>query len=393
MYSHHRLLLPNLLHISPCTVLPPPSPVSTPSSPYIPHPPRPSTTVASAADDHTSCSCSPLRLARLSSKSKSWTASSPSWHMCLPFWSTWRSHSKSQRRARPSFQKSRCMDTVCETQDLPNVPNRIVEPRLYEPAQPRTIVIPQSSHYPISSSSKQFPTPIRRVSSRPRITTPSSSTTLSPLSDHSSSPLVRTSPRSSVSSAASPLEPSEKPVDHRSSFGPSSQPALSAYAEQTSTDGFSDVDLGDTLDGDEISPQLQQPSYTLDDFGEDIGDEAEGLDDLFGDDSEHLNSCRDADHPHNSTENQDSHSYTSTDEQLTSLHDQFLHGQTLLPSEFKDHVVHDVSVFEVSQSRLMEWHHAGVEHNTRMNHGFSTEKMTDIRSLADEFLQSQPSKL
>lgn len=285
------------------------------------------------------------------------------------------------------------MDTVCEKQDLPNVSNRIVEPRLYEPAPPSATAIPETSHYPISSSSKQFPTPIRRIASRPIVTSPSSSTTLSPLSDHTSSPSVRISPRSSVSSAASPLGPSEKPGDHRSSFGPSSQPALSAYAERTSTDAFSDVDLGDTPDENEISPQLQQPSHTLDDFGEDLGDEAEGLDDLFGDDIEDYNSSHDADQAHTSAENQDSHSFTSTDEHHTSLHDQFLHGQTLLPSEFKDYIVHDVSAFEVPQSKLMEWHNAGVEHNARMNHGFSTEKMTDIRSLADEFLRSHPSRL
>lgn len=159
--------------------------------------------------------------------------------------------------------------------------------------------------------------------------------------------------------------------------------------EHASTDGFSDLDIDDEAQDKHVTssaPQVQH-GCALDVYGEEVGDDAEGLDDLFEEDGDVQDADRDGFNGQIQGENDDFASSMPPNEQHAGLHDQFLRGQALLPFEFRDNVVHDVSAFAVTPSKLAEWHNAGVEHNAWMNHGFSAAQGIDIRSLAQEFLQ------
>lgn len=372
---------------SPCTVFSPSS-LPAPSAASMPDPQtsRPSMAVT-LTDDNISCSCSPFRFAPFSSPNSFAFSRSPRSNR-FQKWCPWRSCSTTLRRARSVSQKSN-----------PHPPFHLNAPPSHSALPPHhTVVTPLSINVDL--------TPVPVHSSTP--TPPKPSTELTPPRDNPAS-FDEIMPSCSTSSTASmPHSPVKSlpssPSISLSSFPPSPAPALlahsanssntrrppdiSTFADHPSSDGFSDFAFSNKSDHTALADMSQSqllPFSPLELYGENINDDSHDLDDLFND----LDSnC----HSQNSGQKSERVSIDqmppSFDTEQTSTHDQFLHGDNLLP--FEDAVVPDVSAFNVSPALVQEWREDGFDHNRRMNHGFSNlQNPTDICTIASLFLQHQ----
>lgn len=382
---------------SPCTVFPlPSSPSSSSSSLHASHSRRPSA-IVTAQDDHTSCFCSPLRIARFSCATKSWAVPSPTRRTRFSLWRPWRSSTHTKCRNRANNNRKSDHSTLCELQR----PCSQRSLHLVSPPSP-TIHLLSASQFSPNSPLKPVAVPNESsaaIRAQAPLRTPASSSSFSPLSDDESSISTACAPHSSNNSSHnSAIQPSLSPVDALSHHysGPHSmsndnrvlvdppERNLSAFADHSSTDGgLSDTAFSDSSDDQAVgtlqayNEPLQNKS--LDAYGEGSNGDVDGLDDLFNE--------SDGDSNSSGRSSLTSNRFEDGCEDAVCTHSQFLSGDAFLPLE--DVAALDGSVFRVCEKKVEEWHDDGVKHNRRLNHGFSNvENCMDIRSLACQFLET-----